>query len=74
MRESDLLAHIRDRSTDLHGLGALGGFIIPPVMGWFVEAQGDGGYANGFIVFVALSIISLGLVFFLKQTEGGANA
>ncbi|MCF7805158.1 MAG: MFS transporter [Candidatus Marinimicrobia bacterium] len=56
------------------GLGALGGFVIPPVMGWFVEVQGDAGYANGFLVFVVLSIISLGLVFLLKRTEAGADA
>ncbi len=55
------------------GLGALGGFVIPPVMGWFVEAQGDTGYANGFLVFVVLSVISLGLVLLLKQTETGSN-
>ncbi len=48
------------------GLGALGGFIIPPIMGYFVSAFGKNGYAYGFIVFVILAILSLVLNFFLK--------
>ena len=51
------------------GLGALGGFAIPPVMGLFVEMQGPVGYSNGFLVFVALTLLSLGLIYLLKKTE-----
>ena len=51
------------------GLGALGGFVIPPIMGLFVEFQGKSGYSNGFFVFVALSIISLILVHILKIND-----
>lgn len=51
------------------GLGALGGFAIPPIMGLFVEYQGDIGYSNGFFVFVGLSMISIGLIFLLKNSE-----
>lgn len=52
------------------GLGALGGFVIPPVLGYFVQRQGITGYATGFVVFVGLSIVSLLLVWLLKQAEG----
>jgi NNP family nitrate/nitrite transporter-like MFS transporter len=51
------------------GLGAFGGFVIPPVMGAFVGAQGSIGYATGFGVFVALAIASLGLAFVLKRAH-----
>lgn len=48
------------------GLGAFGGFAIPPVMGAFVRAQGQPGYASGFVVFVVLAIMSLAMAFTLK--------
>ena len=51
------------------GLGAFGGFLIPPIMGAFVRSQGETGYATGFIVFVGLALLSLGLAFFLKQSH-----
>ena len=41
------------------GLGAFGGFVIPPFMGLFVKVNGTAGYAQGFIVFFILSILSL---------------
>ncbi len=41
------------------GLGAFGGFAIPPVMGWFVKELGPVGYARGFVVFVGLAVLSL---------------
>ncbi|GAB4239797.1 MAG: nitrate/nitrite transporter [Acidobacteriota bacterium] len=44
------------------GLGAFGGFAIPPVMGWAVEHWGSGGYARGFVTFVVLTLLSLGLI------------
>ncbi|PSQ45648.1 MFS transporter [Halobacteriales archaeon SW_7_68_16] len=43
------------------GLGAFGGFVVPPVLGLFVDVQGDAGYASGFVVFVALALASVGL-------------
>jgi NNP family nitrate/nitrite transporter-like MFS transporter len=49
------------------GLGALGGFVIPPLMGFFVKLSGDKGYSLGFSVFLVLSIISLGLFFILNR-------
>jgi NNP family nitrate/nitrite transporter-like MFS transporter len=43
------------------GLGAFGGFLLPPLMALFVQHGGDHGYARGFLVFVALSLTALGL-------------
>ena len=49
------------------GLGAFGGFAIPPLMGIIVQVQGIEGYANGFVVFICLAVISLLLVGILKR-------
>ncbi|HJX73733.1 MAG TPA: MFS transporter [Candidatus Deferrimicrobiaceae bacterium] len=49
------------------GLGAFGGFAIPPILGTIVEIRGAGGYASGFVVFVGLAAISLLLVGVLRQ-------
>mgnify|MGYP005846826683 CR=1 FL=1 len=51
------------------GLGAFGGFVIPPVMGVFVREQGDIGYAWGFVIFIALAILCLALTYVLKLTH-----
>lgn len=51
------------------GLGAFGGFAIPPVMGAFVRAQGTVGYASGFVVFIGLAVFSLVLVYVLRRTH-----
>ena len=51
------------------GLGAFGGFAIPPLMGIFVSSQGDDGYATGFVVFVALAIASLALAYILQRAR-----
>ncbi len=48
------------------GLGAFGGFVIPPLMGVIVGAKGISGYSQGFSVFVILSSLSLCVVFLLK--------
>jgi NNP family nitrate/nitrite transporter-like MFS transporter len=49
------------------GLGAFGGFVIPPVMGTFVKYQGSAGYARGFSVFLALSLLAIGFVALLYR-------
>jgi NNP family nitrate/nitrite transporter-like MFS transporter len=41
------------------GLGAFGGFVMPPVMGLFVKLNEDSGYASGFSVFLVLSVAAL---------------
>ena len=51
------------------GLGALGGFVIPPVMGFAVHNLGMRGYPIGFIVFIFLALFSLSMVWILKYTD-----
>lgn len=41
------------------GLGAFGGFVVPPILGIFVQLFGTRGYAEGFIVYVVLSLIAI---------------
>ena len=50
------------------GLGAFGGFAIPPIMSAFVNGPGDIGYARGFLVFIILSGVSLTMAYILKRT------
>jgi NNP family nitrate/nitrite transporter-like MFS transporter len=52
------------------GLGAFGGFAVPPVMGLFVENMGDSGYARGFAVFIGLAGLSLLFAYILKRVIG----
>ena len=49
------------------GLGAFGGFVIPPIMGYFVDMYNLPGYAYGFVVFIALCIICLIFVLILTK-------
>jgi len=49
------------------GLGAFGGFIIPPIMGLYVKIKGDAGYSQGFSVFLGLTILALILFRLLKR-------
>jgi len=51
------------------GLGAFGGFALPPVMGLFVRGFGPSGYALGFSVFIALAAGSLGLGLLLQRAH-----
>lgn len=51
------------------GLGCLGGFAIPPVLGHIVEAIGFEGYALGFSVYIVLAILCLFLVALLYRTR-----
>ncbi len=56
------------------GLGAFGGFVIPPIMAMAVRNLGTPGYAIGFVTFVFLTLFSLSMAWILKYTrdEGGA--
>lgn len=60
------------------GLGAFGGFAIPPALGFAVRDLGDPGYAIGFVVFVFLALLSLAMVWILKympeEAEGRSPA
>ncbi|MEN8690805.1 MAG: MFS transporter [Desulfobacterales bacterium] len=49
------------------GLGAFGGFVIPPLMGLFVKINGVAGYAQGFGVFIGLSLLSIVLIVVLNR-------
>ncbi|MCF8227792.1 MAG: MFS transporter [Bacteroidales bacterium] len=51
------------------GLGAFGGFVIPPLMGLFVDLQGVKGYSNGFIIFIVLAVFSLICSGILRKNE-----
>jgi len=48
------------------GLGAFGGFAIPPMMAFAVKDLGPKGYSIGFIVFVFLALLSLTMAWLLK--------
>jgi NNP family nitrate/nitrite transporter-like MFS transporter len=41
------------------GLGAFGGFVLPPIMGLFVRLNGEAGYSHGFVVFLGLAVSAL---------------
>lgn len=52
------------------GLGAFGGFVIPPLLGGMVSAYGMKGYATGFVVFVALAGLSIVFTLILTKVRG----
>ncbi len=41
------------------GLGAFGGFVVPPILGIFVQNYGVFGYSKGFVVYVVLAIVAI---------------
>jgi len=52
------------------GLGAFGGFVVPPIMGFFVKELGPArGYPEGFTVYIALGVIALLFVWLLQSTR-----
>ena len=51
------------------GLGAFGGFVIPPMMAFAVKDLGRPGYAIGFIIFVVLALLSLALTWIVKYAR-----
>ena len=55
------------------GLGAFGGFALPPVMGAIAGKYGAAGYARGFLVFVALSVINLLIIYVLIRNRSKAE-
>jgi NNP family nitrate/nitrite transporter-like MFS transporter len=50
------------------GLGAFGGFLIPPILGAIAASQGNTGYPEGFGVFVFLIVLALALAFVFRRT------
>lgn len=55
------------------GLGAFGGFVIPPLMGLFVSISPVKGYSNGFLVFTLLTLIALVFLYVLHRYPPGAG-
>ncbi len=51
------------------GLGAFGGFAIPPMMAFAVADIGKAGYQVGFVVFTFLAVLSLFTMWMLKYTH-----
>jgi len=52
------------------GLGAFGGFVVPPILGLFVDLYGDKGYSLGFSVYVLLALISIIISLILMKAYG----
>jgi NNP family nitrate/nitrite transporter-like MFS transporter len=55
------------------GLGAFGGFALPPILGAFVRIQGQGGYASGFVIYVVIGAISLAFALALSRSHARAK-
>ena len=51
------------------GLGALGGFVVPPLLGRIAQRMGPIGYARGYGIFVVLAVASLALTGLLYATR-----
>lgn len=51
------------------GLGAFGGFTMPPVLGAIVSSRGAAGYPGGFTLFIVLSFIAIGLACLLIRAN-----
>lgn len=51
------------------GLGAFGGFALPPILSIFVRLQGQDGYATGFLTYVAIGLIAFVLALALSRAH-----
>ncbi|WP_394742135.1 MFS transporter [Natronococcus roseus] len=51
------------------GLGGFGGFVVPPLLGLFVDVQGVSGYATGFVVYFVLGLGALAIAVSLYRSE-----
>lgn len=54
------------------GIGGFGGFVVPPVLGLFVDLQGSSGYATGFGVYLVLGLIGIAIASTLYRTQSAA--
>ena len=54
------------------GLGAFGGFAIPPMLAFAVRDLGKNGYSIGFVVYLFLALFSLFMAWILKYSEAPA--
>jgi NNP family nitrate/nitrite transporter-like MFS transporter len=55
------------------GLGAFGGFAIPPMLAFAVHDLGKSGYPIGFVVYLFLALLSLFMAWVLKYLEEGGE-
>ncbi len=55
------------------GLGALGGFVVPPMLGRIAQQMGSVGYARGYVVYVGLALASLLFTGLLYATRHGVR-
>ena len=53
------------------GLGALGGFVVPPILGHVAQSMGHVGYARGYLLYVVLAVGCLALTTLLYRTRAG---
>jgi len=51
------------------GLGAFGGFAIPPMLAFAVRDLGKSGYSIGFVVYLFLALLSLFMTWILKYSD-----
>ncbi len=51
------------------GLGAFGGFALPPILSYFVRVQGQPGYPLGFLTYIVLTALSIVFVFILTRAR-----
>ena len=51
------------------GLGAFGGFALPPILSVFVRLQGQVGYATGFLTYVVIALVALALALVLSRSH-----
>ena len=51
------------------GLGALGGFLLPPFLGAIVDAMGQRGYSGGFFAYVVLALIAIAVSIYFKRLD-----
>lgn len=51
------------------GLGAFGGFALPPILSLFVRLQGQGGYATGFLTYVGIAALALAFAIILSRSH-----
>lgn len=49
------------------GVGAMGGFIFPPILGYVVNITGIDGYTTGFIIYTLFFTCSLLIILYLKK-------
>jgi len=58
------------------GLGAFGGFVIPPLMASFIDKTGKNlsGFSKGFIIFIVWTVISLSVVGLFKMGSKDSKA